>query len=103
MYLTDVVDSDGKVVQTIDLDENCMPYRGGDYHGHCGGCGNCMGMQATYAGYKLQDHIEGIQEVMSGSDEHDNYLEVEEDIKMMIAYNRVINLKLGLLGLNTIT
>ena len=77
MTLTDVVDSDGKVVQTIDIDDNCNPYAGGDYHGHCGGCGNCMAMQADYAGYTLREHIEGIQKVMDTKEmsESESYLE----------------------------
>ncbi len=79
MMLTDVVDTEGKVVQTIDLDENCNPYAGGDYHGHCGGCGSCMGAQATYAGYTLKDHIDELRQMglVTGTDTYLERLGIE--------------------------
>jgi len=63
MLLTDIIDpKTKKVVQTIDLDENCNPYSGSDYYGHCGGCGNCLAMQASHWGYEFRDHKEDLPE-----------------------------------------
>ena len=44
----------GDCVEMIDGNDCCEPYAGGDYQGHCGGCGNCMLMQAEHGKFKLK-------------------------------------------------
>lgn len=44
---------DGKICETLDPKDNCGGYAA--YGGHCGGCGNCLLMQAVHYGYKLVD------------------------------------------------
>lgn len=38
----------GECLEVIDAEDACIPYAGMDYTGHCGGCGNCLLMQADY-------------------------------------------------------
>lgn len=43
----------GQHVDTLDDNDTCSPYAGGDYNGHCGGCGMCLLMQASHYGYRI--------------------------------------------------
>jgi len=44
-----------ELVQLLDDNDSCHPYAGGDYNGHCGGCGTCMLMQAAHYGLTLKN------------------------------------------------
>jgi len=44
----------GECIEVLDANVSCNPYVGMDYAGHCGGCDNCMLMQADYGGLKVE-------------------------------------------------
>lgn len=44
----------GECIQVLDGNVSCNPYVGMDYAGHCGGCDNCMLMQAEHGGCKIK-------------------------------------------------
>jgi hypothetical protein len=48
----EVLDEHGNVVTVIDPDDSCRPYEPND---RCGGCGECLLMQAIHYGYKLRE------------------------------------------------
>lgn len=47
----EVLDDQGRIIQELDENDNCHPYEPND---RCGGCGECMLMQASYHGYTLR-------------------------------------------------
>ena len=45
-----VVLDDGEAVEILDMKDSCLPYEPND---RCGGCGECLIMQADHYGYKI--------------------------------------------------
>lgn len=53
-----VVHGTGAVMQILPLDDSCVPYHGGSYEGHCGGCTRCLSIQVGERQLVVQSHTE---------------------------------------------
>lgn len=50
-----VFNDEGTVVAVLDPGkDDCTPYAGGDYNGHCGGCDTCLLMQAEHVEMRIE-------------------------------------------------
>ena len=52
----------GYLIEILDKNDSCVPYAGGDYQGHCGGCGACLLMQIDADGIELQPISENFRD-----------------------------------------